>query len=224
MTFELEVPEELDTGSGGNFLKKAGTYHVCVTEISDGLAPKKKSGEQSIIDGFSVAVDVLDGTVKSEVGKVANITFFNGKLTSKDQGRFARAKQTAFLMACNVIDPSKRGQKIQVDLTKAVGQQLVINFEEDPEQTNDKGEHYLRVAYANTYHVDDPRCEGIPKNAEALKMLPKNFRHDAAWFDQLKAKPGEASQSQSNGGGGASKQRETANAGPAKSNVSFDDL
>lgn len=221
MAFEMEVPEDLGN-SGGNFLRKPGTYHCTVTQVYEGLAPKSKSGEQKIIDGFSVVLDVLEGTVKTELGKVANVTFFNGKLTSKDQGRFARLKQSSFLVATNVIQPSQRGQKVQVDLEKAVNQQLIVTFEEDPESTNDAGEHYLRIAGASTYHVDDPRCAGIPKHAGSIALIPKQFRHDANWFDQLKT-------SQDSKTSASSQQREPAGAGAgsssqAKSNVSFDDL
>lgn len=179
MSFEMEMPDEF--GGESNFLKEPGTYHCAVSQVLEGAGPKG-----GIIDGFTVGLDVLTGTVAGQEGKVINMTLFNPRLDQTDKGKaMARQKQGAFLIAANVVDPAQRGQRVQVDLQKAVGQQIVCKFAKDEREG---GGDYLQLSYADIWHVDDPRCANVPKRADAIGMIPQHLRHDAAWFDQLRPK------------------------------------
>lgn len=182
---EWEAPEQEEMQQdGGNFLSQPGIYHAIITAVYEELAPPKRDGTQKPIEGFSAAFDILAGTVAGQEGKTINLTFFNGKLNSKDQGKFARKKQAAFLIASNVITPADLGQKIKIDLAKANGQQVVMKLEKDDENsTSDKT--YLQLSYADIWHVDDPRCAAHPKKQEALTLIPPEHRRDAKYFESL---------------------------------------
>lgn len=187
MGFELETPEqEAMAQSGGNFLSTPGIYHANVTQTYEGLAPPKNDGKQKPIEGFSVALDILDGTVPGQKGKTINLTFFNGKRDSKDGGAFSRKKQAAFAIATNLITPEQLGKKVNIDLKNAVSQQVVLKLEKD-EQNSEGDKTYLQLSYADIWHVDDPRCESIPKLKAAIDLIPKEARRDKAFFAPLLA-------------------------------------
>lgn len=204
MSYEFDAPEqeEMSKGGEGNFLSKPGQYHLTILDVKEGVGPKGKP-----IDGFCVQVSVLDGTVPDQKHHTANIMFFAPKLTSKDGGAFLRRKMTAFGIATNLIDPSQLGKRVSVELKNAVNAQCVAKFELSK---GDDGKEYIDLAYSDIWHVDDPRCESVPKDLAALSLLPKEQRHDRAWFDSwLKSsKPAEQKQT----------------AATAASGVNFDDL
>jgi len=208
MGFEMEMPEEFES----NFLKEPGTYHCAVTQVLEGTGPKG-----GIIDGFTVGLDVLAGTTNGQEGKVINVTLFNPRLDQSENGKaMARRKQGAFLIASNVVNPASSGQRVTVDLQKAVGQQIVAKFAKDEREG---GGDYLQLSYADIWHVDDPHCANVPKRDDAIAMIPPAYRHEAAWFDQLKSK--------SASGGNGSKQQQsqkTEQQQQKKAAVSYDDL
>lgn len=212
---EFDAPEEI--GGGGNFLNAPGTYHLHIDQVLEG-----QSASGKIIDGFTASVSCLDGTVRennkcTEIGKTCNITFFSGKLTDKDKGQFARVRQAAFLVAANVIQPSQLGQRITIDLQKACGNQIVVTLEHDEQDTEKK---YLRIAGASCYHVDDPRISGVPKAADALKLISAACRHDKAWFENvIKRKPKAEGEHKSGNGTPVG-----AGSGAASEAVNFDNL
>ena len=220
--YEWEQPDEF---GGGNFLKTPGTYHLSILDITT----EGKDGE--LIDGFRVNLEVLDGTggrdkTKCTVaGQTCNITFFNGKMTHKDGGRFQRQKQAAFFVAANIITfadvPAILARKLgKVDLERARVQQIVATLELD-----DKG--YVQVSGASVYHVDDPAASPFPKSKEALSLLPKSSRRTPDELQAIKdAFGGKASggASQSASGNGAGNQRRQTQPAAAASNVNVDDL
>jgi len=214
MEFEMEMPEEF--GGESNFLKEPGTYHCAVTQVLEGTGPKG-----GIIDGFTVGLDVLAGTTNGQEGKVINVTLFNPRLDQSENGKaMARRKQGAFLIAANVVNPATRGQRVTVDLQKAVGQQIVCKFAKDEREG---GGDYLQLSYADIWHVDDPHCANVPKREDAIAMIPATLRHDAAWFEQLKSK---AASGASGANGGKQQSRSTAQSAQAatKPDVNYDDL
>ena len=176
-SIDFDTPEEFD--DGGQFLREPGTYHLAVQDVQVGTGPKGNA-----IDGFTVLMEVLAGTVPSEVKKSINVTFFNPKLTAKDGGTFQRKQQSKFLIAVNLLNPASKGQRVSIDLQNAIGKQVVAAFEIDDYQQGDK--KYLRLANAgmDCWHIDDPHAAGIPKNEAAIK-LPGVIRHDAKWFDAI---------------------------------------
>jgi hypothetical protein len=206
MAWDMEMPDEM--GGGGNFLTEPGAYHCAVTQVLEGTGPKG-----GIIDGFTVGLDMLAGTVSGQEHKVFNLTLFNARLDQSDGGKkWARLKQAAFVIAANVVTPAQLGQRVSVDLQKAVGQQVVIKLEQQ------EGKEYLDLSYADIWHVDDPHCEKVPKNTAAIAMIPAAMRHEKAWFDQLKPKKTAGA----NGSGSAGQQQKQSAA--AASNANYDDL
>ena len=214
-SIDFDTPEDFD--DGGQFLREPGTYHLAVQDVQVGTGPKGNA-----IDGFTVSMEVLAGTVPSEVKKSINVTFFNPKLTAKDGGTFQRKQQSKFLIAVNLLDPVNKGKRVSIDLQKAIGQQVVAAFEIDDFQQDKK---YLRLANAgmDCWHVDDPHATSIPKNEAAMKLIPKELRHDAKWFEAIYKKPTAAPTASGNGGRkatAASQQPATA----AVTRVNLDDL
>lgn len=215
MAWDMEMPEEM--GGESNFLREPGTYHCAVTQVLEGTGPKG-----GIIDGFTVGLDVLAGTTAGQEHKVMNLTLFNARLDQSDGAKkWARLKQAAFVIAANVVTPAQLGQRVQVDLQKAVGQQLVIKL------VQEEGKEYLDLSYADIWHVDDPRCEKCPKNPAAIAMIPQQLRHPKEWFDSLKPKKAGTAGSSAGGGNGSEGSQQTrqpARAAAATTAPNYDDL
>lgn len=183
MSYDFDAPEaeEMGRSSEGNFLAKPGQYHLTIANVAEGVGPKGKP-----IDGFCVTVLVLTGTSPGQKGKVANIMFFAPKLSSKDGGAFLRRKMTAFGIAANLIDPSALGKRVSLELKDAINHQVIAKFESSKA---DDGREYIDLAYADIWHVDDPRCETVPKDASAITLIPREFRRGREWFAFLKSEP-----------------------------------
>lgn len=178
--FSFDAPE--DTGGSGKFLDQPGTYHMAVMSVQDGLTAK---GEPMVGGGFTVHLSALAGTVKDQEERELSLSFFNGKLDSKDQGEFARKKQAAFLIATDLMRPDQLGSKgLSINLESAVGRQVIASLEQGKDK-NGAPTKFLSLAFANIYHVDDPRAKDFPKSPAALAILPKSLRHDAAYFAKL---------------------------------------
>lgn len=196
MTFEYEAPDEF--ASDGNYLKVGGTYHLAII----GIGIEGKDGK--MLDGFRVNFEVLDGTTRDKHGcteakKQTNVTFFNGKLTDKDSGKFRRQIQTAFLVAAGIFDsPAKvaavKAKQAEVNLEEAMGRQLVATLE-----VSEKG--YMELKGTSIYHVDDPAAASFPKNDKALALMPATLRRKPEELEAIKAAFGGAKPA-SNGGGG----------------------
>jgi len=182
MGLNVTMPNEQDIKSSPNFLAKEGTYHLQVTHTDE--QPVSKKGEA--IDGFAVELSVLDGDhvngVCPEKGKKVDIVFFNPKLNATEGDiKWKRAKQGAFLIAAGLVDESKCGQDVNVELADAVNRQLVATLQFGTDEQGNK-KKFLELHYANIYHVDDPRAKDCPKDAKALALVPKLQRRDPASF------------------------------------------
>lgn len=176
--FDFDAPDSVEGES--NFLKAPGTYHCSVLEIVDGLGPKGNP-----ISGFCIHLSVEAGTVQGQEGKETSLCLFNPDLTKSESSQvWAKRKQAAFFIATDLLQPADLGKRVRIDLQAAKNQQVVIEFEED----NRDGKNNLQLVYANIYHVDDPRAADYPKNKEVLALLPKESRHDAAYFAPLMKK------------------------------------
>ena len=185
MSFAMETTEDIGGGSS-QYLNEPGTYHMIVTSVAENEGPKGNP-----IDGFTVGLSVLDGTSKDQKDKSMNLCLFSPDQSKSDKSRkWARMKQTAFVVASGVLDPAKLGGKVQINLQNAVGRQIVATFEHD-----DEGK-YMQLSYANIYHVDDPRASNFPKDKEALAIIPKDLRKDATYFASL-LKKGESTKTAS---------------------------
>ncbi len=187
---------------GGTTLTVPGWYHVNIERVKDGLGPSDKP-----INGFTVEINVLAGkpeksTVEPDefVNKKMNLTFWPPDL-SKSEGAQNMTKRlnTAFLIATNLITPDKLGQPIEINPEDATGAHMIVHLEKRQEK-NEAGNwvdgKYLRVAYSDIFHVDDPEVASIPKNVAALKYCKPEHRRDAKYF-AFKAKNGQSAASAS---------------------------
>jgi len=175
MGFVMDVPE--DVGGDSDFMTEPGAFHFLVTDVRNG---KDSKGE--MLSGFSVELEAITG---KEKGKKVNLNLYNGELTHKDGGEMSRRKQAAFLIAADVLRVDQIGKKgVQVDLEAAKGSQICADLElGDPSEKT--GKRYLRIRFANFFHIDDPRAEKIVKDAETLGIIPGSMRHKPEYFAPL---------------------------------------
>ena len=189
MTFEAPATIE----GGGGFLEEAGTYHVVINEVLEG-----QSSKGAPIDGITVTFEVLAGTSKGQESKTKQESLFAPSLkdVEKEQKNgspcMARKKLGALLIATNLMDPAKLGQPINFEPSEMIGRQIVIKFDHQKEMDGE-GKYtvetkYLQISYSDIYHVDDPAVASVPKNADALSLIPAEHRHDEAWFGWKKRK------------------------------------
>lgn len=176
--FEMEMPESTDRG--GSFLDQPGTYHFSVTAIDE--HPSGNDGK--LIDGFRVSCAVLAGTTNGQEKKEVDITFFNPKLTDKNNGEFAKKKQARFALAVCLLDgPRKGGERVSIDLQQAIGRQFIATMEERKYAKRDGSEgKSIDLHFADLWHVDDPEAAAYPKNEAALKLLPASLRKKPEQF------------------------------------------
>ncbi|TWU22484.1 hypothetical protein Pla52o_35410 [Novipirellula galeiformis] len=186
MSFNFDAPE--DVNNGGGFLNEEGIFHIIVTNCREGEGNKGKP-----IDGFTFEFDVLAGTVENCTGKTGGQSIFSPDL-SKEQSKqdAARRKLAAFFIASSILDPNQLGQSVKIDLSGMVEKQLIIKLVRQMKQ-DEAGNwnvptKFLEISYSDIWHVDDPQVKDIPKNADALAMIPEEQRHDASWFDFKKKK------------------------------------
>lgn len=178
MAYTYDAPETLDN-TGGNQPKTPGTYHMCVVDVDEEPTGKNNS----LLDGFQVTLEILDGTAKdsdgvcTEKGKQLRMMFFNPSLKAKDGGEFARKKIGRLFVATNVMGPDQAGQRgLEIDLQAMRTQQLVMTLELD------RDAKFLQLSYADIWHIDDPDAAGFPMDASALSFIPQQFRRDPASF------------------------------------------
>ncbi len=185
MTLGFNAPSDAGA-SGGNFLSEPGTYHCQVNGL------KHENGK------VIAELAVITGTVEGQGDKTCNISFWDGKLTDKDDGNFARVKQARLFIACDLMTPAQLGGQVNIELEKAEGRQLIIKLEK-----NKNDDRYLEVAGASVWHIDDPSAASYPKSAEALQLITdKKLRHDEAYFEPLKKRSSKSNQPAPTGGNG----------------------
>jgi hypothetical protein len=179
MSFVMETTEDVG-GASDQYLSEPGTYHCVITSMAEGEGPKG-----SPIDGFTVGLAVLDGTVGGQKDKQTNLCLFSPDRSKDNKSQeWARKKQTAFVIAAGLLNLSDLGKKVNIDLNEAVGRQIVLTFENNEYN----GQTQLRLAWANIYHVDDPRVAKIPKDKEALGIIQSGQRRTVDYFAPLMKK------------------------------------
>lgn len=210
------MPDDLKASS---MIEKDGKYHILVTAVHE--EPTKESGE--LIDGIQLEGTCEGGTEPSQVKKSIKMTLFNGA-NDRDGGVFATKKQLRLADACNCLKPTKPGQDVEVDWSKAAGAQIIIYLKK-----SEKG--YMEMDRLHVYHIDDPEVADVPKNAKTLALIPPAKR-------RMGADPNNARTQAAGGGAGAKKtaqqppqQKQLAVAGAGASNgngtagrVDLDDL
>jgi hypothetical protein len=168
-------------GTGAGYVDKPGKFHWQVMKIDE--SPTSKKG--LALDAFSVTLSVMWGP---ELGKLFELMLFNPNPTDKESSQeFAKAKQSAFVIATGLATESdlsgEEEREIEIDLQKALHRQVMMELEFDDYNKSETDKKFLKLAYANIYHVDDPRVEKWEKNVEAIKLLPAVMRRDPKGFD-----------------------------------------
>ena len=188
---KYRAPETVETG-GGNWLSIPGTYHAVVTHTEE----EPVDGKGALLDGFRITAQALEGTVKDDEGrfterdKTVDLLFWNPKLTDKNEGLFSRKKQGKFFMATGLMTEDQLGMEVDINLEDAVGRQIVFTLEEDDGKSERK---FLRIAFADIWHIDDPTASKFPQCAASKKLIPAPHRRDPKSFEKTNgAEPAKA--------------------------------
>jgi len=180
---ELEMPDSVDT-TGGAFLETPGVYHCAVLDASE--SPQKRDGSLISNAQFGVELEILAGP---QAKRQKNVVFFkpDPSKPKEDKGyQMDLRKPRRFLEAVSVAaERVPGGNTYTVDLSKAKGRQLIIEFQFS---TQVGKETQLQLHYANIWHVDDPSAPQCERNQAALNLLPKSLRRDPASFRKPEAK------------------------------------
>lgn len=173
MSFEFEMPESTDAGGGG-FVEKPGWYHFAVLAVDE--EPTARDG--SLINGFAVDLDVLDGDEPSEKKKQIRIVLFSADLSRGEKSvEFARKRQARFCLAVDILPKGRKpGEAVQIDLQQAVGRQLVAKLQHQKDRETKEKTDRIELAFAELYHVDDPHVAKVAKDKAALGLLPASMR------------------------------------------------
>lgn len=160
MSFTMEMPTEFGSST---MLDAGGKFHAVIKDVEENPV----LGDHQF-RGFQAELEIVSPSEHAE--KTAKILFGNPDMSHKDKGAFARSKQASFAIATNLVDLSKLGQSVDIDLTSAIGQHVLVEIVMKPTK-NDPNKVFPELNYSNIYHVDDPRAKGYPRNDEALKAV-----------------------------------------------------
>lgn len=169
-----DLPEQDELNAGANYLDVEGRHLLQITHVDE--QPTSRDGKA--LAALKVS---FSATAGPHAGKTVDLFFYEPKLSSKDGGKWARNKRAAFAIAAGLIDESKLGQQVTIDVQGAVNRQVVAELEFG--QENERGKKYLDLKFANIYHVDDPKVADFMKAYPSIVgMLPKDHRRDPASF------------------------------------------
>ena len=190
MGYQGEAPESVS--GGGGFLDEPGTYHFVINQAFDDQGKRKKDGTRSAISGCTLELVCLGGTVDGCEGKSHSETLFYPSPQGSEKANAVKLRAlAALLIASNQMTPDQLGGQMEIDqsvLDAIVQRETQVVMKLRQQMENDGNGNYtvvtkfLELDYANVYHVDDPEVAAVPKDAEALGLLPKEHRHDEAWF------------------------------------------
>jgi len=194
-------PNDLKTGQG--FLEEPGKFHVLVENVKVGLNSKDEP-----MDGTTVSLIVLAGTVAGCAQKTVNITLWHvdESKTTEEQKRTITTLWN-FYIATNVVTPAQIAAGAEFDEMLAMRQQLIVHLSRKQKKVVENGKtkwvddlsaKFLQIAYSDLWHIDDPAAANVPKNADSLDFISPTLRHDKSWF------------SSDNGGSASGKSLQTA--------------
>lgn len=166
MKLKTKLSSSADRGGFG--LEFPGTCHLIITAIDP--EPRRKTGES--INGLQVTVGVLASTEPRNVGRSCEVILTYPSDSNNDGGEFLRRVQTRFLHVTCLVEDSQLDQEVEVDLDLAVGRQFVAKFAEEEY----RGKTSVKLKGDDMWHVDDPYCENIPKDAAAIVTIPVSLR------------------------------------------------
>jgi len=232
MAMTMQMPKKVQ-GAGGAWLDKPGVYHCTISDVQENATDK----DQKPLNGFKVQLSVLDGTVRDSVGcternKTFDLILFHPDPTKSESSQeWSLRKQAAFIIGAGLVTEKQLGEAVSFDLNAAKDRQVIVALNRSDRSTDTKT--FLELAYADIFHIDDPRTEKFPKDAAAIRLLPPHMRRDPKSFD-LVALTGKAD-AVADGGGDGGGTANTANgaagsngggaaSGAAAGGVNIDDL
>jgi hypothetical protein len=172
--FAYDEPEDLN---GSPWLSKAGLFHVTVMEQD----PQPTNANKERLDGLRVKFGVLAGSDPTQADKQSDQLFFRGKATDKDGGKFANLKLHKLFCATGLKNGLNPGKQTSVNTADMVGRQCVIEIEAKPDNKNPSIIRH-QIKGDRIFHIDDPEVAGVPKNADALAMIPAELRRSPSSF------------------------------------------
>jgi hypothetical protein len=187
MARTITAPEQIGSDSAylANTKENQGVHLMTVVAAYADEKPTKDGKEP--YDGICFVCECYGG---NNHGKQFTLKLIDGKLSHKDEGKNAFAKQAAFLIAADCMTPDQLGKSIDYEVDHAVGSMLFLDLVLGKEASD--GKQYLDLNYMNVYHVDDPRARKFPldaKQKERIEGIKPDFRHkDEAYFAKLVAK------------------------------------
>lgn len=186
-------PSTLKGPSG--FLDQPGSYHLLVENVKVGLNSKDEP-----FNGTTVEVQCLGGSVPGQEQKKCDITLWDIDASKPETEQRQTVKRLwAFYIGTNVLQPvDMQSGDVDFDEKLAIDNQLIVKLQHKQKKSVENGKtvwrddpssRFLEIAYADIFHVDDPDVASVPKNADAIAIIPKKHRHEKEWF----AYKGEAS-------------------------------
>lgn len=165
---EVDSPDEL--AAGGNYDPPAeGTYHLAISAVN--MEPVSKKGEAK--NGIEISFQVLAGSVEGQEKKSFRETFYWPSPSNKDGGTFLRKRLARLGLVTGVIAPDNLGKSVAVPWPDMEARHLVAAIKHET-FTGDNGKESLsaKIDGLKMWHVASPEVVAIPKDAEALEVMP----------------------------------------------------
>jgi hypothetical protein len=186
MSLEFDAPEEKEQTS--QWLKAKGIFHFAVTAVDPN--PVSQAGQQ--LPGIKVTLAVMGGTDPAQLNKQWDVVLFQGTAEDKETTRDLNNRRLdrffeAVGIQKHVITGSDGRKRVRIDDPMlAVGRQFI--GETEP-WLKDNGKTQMGWAWDNLYHVDDPRVKDVPRNQEAIALIPQSLRRQASSFTVIGGAP-----------------------------------
>ena len=193
MSFEVEIPNSMAAGGGGFKPKERVVLHLGVLAVDENPVSK---GDGGLLNGVQISVEVMAGPFARQE---CDLMLWNEKPTDKNNGEMAKRRKSRWADAVNILPRRelKPGEKVQINLQDAVGQQFIAVVEPD-EKTG-----FPKLPFADIWHIDDPSAPPCERSQDALKMLPKELRRSPESFAKSDSKPAGGKPSGNGNGSGS---------------------
>jgi hypothetical protein len=158
--------KDFQTG-GGKFLSEPGTYHLMIADVTEN--PVDKHGKLMSNAAFRATMSTMAGTVEGQEDKIVNLTWWH-PTPGDDKADFDVKKIDRFLLATDLIKAGDKESQVEIDVKKAIGRHVVVRLQKP------KDSEFLKMNYADIFHIDDPEAASCPKKESVLKLIPASHR------------------------------------------------
>lgn len=159
---EFDLDFDPDKDLDGFDLVAAGTYHLAVADVD--LTREKR-------DGCVMKIEIMAGTVATEVGKTFQDSNTDPSSSHKDGGKFALKRIAKMLLAAGVLTRADFGKGKKLDIERQ-GELKTKQFIAAVSHRKHDGKVYAQIDGLQMWSVHDPEVANVPKNAEMLKFAP----------------------------------------------------